>query len=426
MTPLQGIPTEFPYQDLKLVGVLLFSVYPSTIIYADDNNEPVIKEWVDGNDENTTDRFFYYSIERGWLRDFIEGSISHFDLINKANGRVVYFLDEVKGENSDCFQVFLSSIPDNYFPKKTFLFDSDDGVDTDLIFDYFRLNELATVIPIEVKKVSQDEKSETIYIRLKEGKGIGKGSIRTAVYASTLSKFDNLYKAIALDYSIGIDRPNIELAAKINQKYEILTETEIFGQSIRASFGFMIRPFSNYLEKFNANTPATDIVTKVTTLINRTKKSNELEDECNSHSRFTINSYENFLAEVYKQELHLELSYFNPINKDEKSATLNYLNANLIIEGIRSLSFKNSVEEKLKGKFRAIDCKTGHFLFISTDENEYRGSFDELRKEASPDFNFRSIYDVIMQRATEKKPGQKDKIKYTMISCIEDSNKKMN
>lgn len=140
MKLLAGISIEkLPYKQLKLVGVLLFSEYPSTIVYKDESNTPVIKEWVDCSDDNKLDRYFYYSVDRRYLKQFIDREISHADLINNSSESYVYFQDERNETISNTILVSVKAIPNSYFPSSDFLFHSDDGVDTDSVVASFEL-----------------------------------------------------------------------------------------------------------------------------------------------------------------------------------------------------------------------------------------------------------------------------------------------
>ncbi len=431
MNSLLGISVqELPYKQLQFVGVLLFSAYPSTIVYKDGDNYPVIKEWADCSDDNTIDRYFYYSVDKWNLKRFIEGEISHSDLIHASSEGYVYFQDESKGVVINTLLISLKSIPNTYLPESDFLFENDDSEGAPTIIANFKLDTVELIketIPAQVRLISKNENSETLYIRIQKGKGVGHGTIKTQILGGTLIYLDKLYKDVALDHLLTKDRGEIWLDAKRNEELLTYTDTEVFGQSIAASYGFMVRPIKTRLDiidKFEI-TPSFLIAQKAINLIIRSKNPAELKEEYQLHSKFTIRSYESLLNEVYKNELNVDFNWFSPKSTNELSSNIDYLSANKIIEGIKELSISDKVEISLIGKFRAINCDTAWFVFISTNGEKYNGFFNENIKETLNQINFMQVYKITIERLTEKPPGKGEKISNKIIVCyLDEPNKR--
>src|ERR1700745_4341896 len=84
---------QIPFKNIKLVGLLMFKEYPSTVVYSDDKGTPYILEWVDFISDINLDRYFIYESKNISLKRFIEKKATHFDLIHEARNGVVIFFD---------------------------------------------------------------------------------------------------------------------------------------------------------------------------------------------------------------------------------------------------------------------------------------------------------------------------------------------
>jgi hypothetical protein len=73
-----------PFGELTYLGDLLSTVYPTTVLYYNDKNEPIIVEWLD--EVLDLDLYIMYKSTVEVLEQFIKGIISHLDLIKSADG----------------------------------------------------------------------------------------------------------------------------------------------------------------------------------------------------------------------------------------------------------------------------------------------------------------------------------------------------
>lgn len=398
-----------PYEDIVFVGTLLFAEYPTTIIYANKDGNPVIKEWVDCSENNKINRYFSYMAGKKYLKKFIDGSITHIDLIESSIESYVIFQDIENKEVLTNVLLSISSIPSNYRPSNNFTFDSEDGVDTEEIVNWFDLNNIKLDdkdISI-VERISTKAHSETIYYHLDSGKGVGYGRVSTEVLGKTLINFDKLYKSVALDHILGINRGDISLDAKKNEEYTQYTDTEIFGEAMRASYGFLIRPKVVQSDAFG-QTETEKIARKAFSLIKHSLETELLKSEYILHSGFTIKSYKDFLEDIYKLRLRISLDWFNPVNKDRVTDKIDYIQANKVLNDINNLSVTDTKEFRAIGKFRAVNCDTRHFTFTSTLEEQYTGYFDKLLKDGLVIINFIDIYEISITRRIVKEAGSKD------------------
>lgn len=131
------------YDHLKIkefVGVLMFPEYPSTMVYANQNENPLIKEWVDCSDDNKIDRYFYYNTTASCLKLFIEGEISHLELIKSATEGFVMLEDEEDGQRLGMLKfIGVDKIPKNYLPHPDCQFSQSDCQDLHKIIKYFKI-----------------------------------------------------------------------------------------------------------------------------------------------------------------------------------------------------------------------------------------------------------------------------------------------
>jgi hypothetical protein len=414
MREIKGIELQImPYKIKEFVGTLLFAIYPTTMVFSDEDGSPIIKEWVDCSDDNQIDRFFFYKTTNKYLKQFIDGEMSHLDLINSSLEDYTVFQDIQNDKTLRTYLLSLSLIPSDYKPDSNFVFDHKDGLDVNEIVSYFGLNDLniaKTTIGL-IKDISAKNNSETIYFKLLKGKGVGYGTVNTQVFGKTLINFDKLYKNVALDSLLGNSRGEISIDAHKNAKYVRLAETEIYGKGIAASYGFLIKPVSPpQVDLFNGETQTQNIATKAFNLINKSMEIETLKEEYLLHSGFTIRSYTDFLDGIIKSELNIELNWFSPFNKDEFVSNIDYKSANKIVNDISSLSTTNTSEVRPKGKFRSVNCDTGLYKFTSLNEEIYSGHCDNLIKDGLVRINFIDIYEVVISRKLIKEAGKKDEI----------------
>lgn len=412
MIEITGIELiDLPYKLKQFVGTIFFAQYPTTIVFAGEDEEPIIKEWVDCSQDNKSDRFFYYKINKVLLKQFIEGQMSHLDLINSSLESYVIFQDVQQEKVEKTVLVSLSAIPVKYKPAASFFFDYNDGVDIVDILDYFKLDLIdikATTIA-HVKDISTRNNSETIYIKLNKGRGVGYGTVNTEIFGRTLLNFDKLYKNIALDSILGIDRGDIYLDTKKNADYLRVVETELYDNRIAASYGFLIKPSLPYqYNLFEEESLAQKTVSRTLNLIQGSKETDSLAKEYLLHSGFTINFYKQFLDGVVKSHLNLDINWFSPFNKTDISGNIDYFKADKIMNDLDRLSSTDTKEFKVKGKFRAVHCDTGHYNFVSLNDEQYSGYFEKNIRDGIVNINFISIYEVVISRKVILEAGKKD------------------
>lgn len=407
MINLSGIHTEkLGLPTNKFVGNLLFAEFLTTIIFSDEENNPIIKEWVDCSDDGEIDRYFYYKSSRFWLKKFINGIISHQDLILNSIDGLLHFQDESNSKTLNNYIISNNYLPNEYKPSSDFFLNEDDAVDIDKIKDYFELEKEKDSIPIKetIKEISIAKKSETLNIHLHQGRGIGFGTVNTEILGKTLTKFDKLYKDVALDIHLGKNRGESKLTKAKKEKLNPFVSTEVYW-NIAASYSVLIRPKASEYDLFKQTSNTEIIAQRVFLLLNNSEDSELLKNEYLQHSDFTMNSYKAFLKNIYELELNLELNWFSPLNFNELDQNINYKEANARLKIIENLNVVDNDNFTQIGKFRALNCDTGHYNFVSNDSEQFNGYFDKLIKEGSDRINFIDIYEIKISRQIKKEPG---------------------
>lgn len=405
---------DFNLELSELVGTLLFKEFPITFVYSDSAGEPIMKEWVDVNDNGDVDRFFYYRTTKFLLKQFIEKKLSHQQLINSPVDGLLYFTDERQQTILTVFAIPPLQLPPDYKPDSNFYLKESDWVDVTSIDDYFELSKLAdNYESAAFKSISTISKSETVNLHLLEGKGVGYGAIEPEVLGRTLIRFKKLYEDIALDSLKGKDRGT--LPDKEKGKLLPLYETEVYTQ-IAASFGILIRPkISNY--SIDNRTSFEIIVKKTFDLINKGEDIELFKEEYINHSTFTIGSLRDFMDDIYALELNIGFNWYNPKTNDQLQESLSFQKANTIITNIKTLSASRTESIERNGKFRGVYLNTGHFIFESTDGEQFTGYFDDLLKEGSQQINFIDVYSIkISRRITTEAGRQDERVADTIVS----------
>ncbi len=410
--------------DFKQIGILMFAEYPTTIIFADDNGLPIIKEWVDCDEDDNTDRYFFYRTNKYLLKQFISGQLSHNDFILGAEDGLLYF-EDVKGNTViDRFVLAPNHLPGEYKPPIDYFFEESNGVELNNIIEHFGLDKIIekpeASIMDTVKQVSYERKAETFNIHFNQGVGVGYGSIDTDVLGKILVRVDGLYKGIALDYLLGKNRGDVKLTPSKKEEIRPYISTEVT-VSKAASYSIFLKPKNSRFGLFTEGTDSETVAQRFFNLIKNSFELDTLKLEYLEHSDNTIKSYKSFLSDIYSNELKLDFNFFSPSSLMELNQDLNYHKANLIIESIKNLDTISEDKFPRKGRFRAVNLNTGHFIFISLNDEEFHGYFDKLIREGSKLINFISIYGVEISRKLIKIAGRPDaKIEDTLIAFYED------
>jgi hypothetical protein len=404
------------------IGTILFAEFPTTTLYFDTNSNLIIKEWADCSDYGKTDRYFYYKTSKENVARFLTNKLTHLDLIRNSTDGLAYFQDDSVNNVSDFTVVSVNKIPNSYLPSSNFVLSKEDIVDFSKIDQILDLNNIDTNIELTeiVKEFASHKKSEIFNLHIKKGDGVGFGTIKTETLGKTLIKFENLYENVALDVLIGKERGTIDLKSKQNKEKFIYAHSEVVG-SLAASYSLLIRPFQSDINLFDELSSSEKIANETFALLNNSVELDKLKNEYIKHSEYTISAFKGLLKEIYSLELDIDFSWFSDKKELNYNQRINYNLANKIANDIDTLNTTSDDNFKKKGKFRAINCDTGHFTFISNDEEQFTGYFDKQIREGSEQILFTKIYEISIQRKIIKDASKEEpQIKDSIVGFYED------
>lgn len=423
MNKINGIEISRSHLQInEFVGTLLFAEYPTTIIYSDFHFNPIVKEWVDCSDDRKIDRYFYFKTSPAFLKKFIEGEINHYDFIQSSIDGFLYFSDEVQGAENITFEILsLKQLNSDYKPSASYFFSPEDGVELEKIVSFFQLNSMTIVEDVlqQTQQIAIDKKAEVITLNFKKARGIRFGTINTEILTDILSKFDRIYKNICFDVFNGTSRSDLLSNFRKNSNYDDQYSTEIL-QAFPGSYNIVLRPLYSHYDLYTNETEPYKIISTFFSLFENSNDLELLKEEYSSHSEYTINAYKDLLKNIFDVQQDINFIWANPKEVKTLSKSIHFNTANNIINNLINLSIVSSDTFTKKGKFRAIHCDTGHFVFNSNDDEQFSGYFDKSILEGTERIIFINEYEVKINRKVIKEAGKnKPKISDTIFSFFE-------
>lgn len=393
------------------VGILLYQEFPVTIVYHTNDQSPVIKEWVDCEDD--VDRYFVYETTTKKLREFINGELSHYDVIQSCKGGLVVLFDEIGSKIKNITISSPASLPVDYMPAISSFFKKANGVDTDDIIKFFSLEsdvnqqEFQEEPQIDLlKSLAKTQKTDVFNLYIRKGKGVGHGRIDSETFAETLLTFNNLYKEFFLDYYSGKNRATEKIKKDLKKQRDLAASTEVI-LSKAASFSVFIRPkASNANDLFDKIAMNEKITHNLFDLIGSSLDSKSLERVYGDYSDFVFKSYLDFLKSVITHDIKVDINWSNSNNETLLNETFTLVKATEITNRIASISDTRSVKFTAIGRFKAINCKSGSIIFLTNDEKEVNGRFGAEIKDSMWRLNFSDAYQIFIERVQKKLAGK--------------------
>jgi hypothetical protein len=411
-----------PFGHLSYVGDLLSNTYPTTIVYKDNNNHPFIVEWLD-EDDNCEDVFIIFQVEVEKLKLFCDGIISHLDFIKNVVGKK-YF--QFKGSiNSTKFErINYNNIYKSSLPKDIVYFNSNYSLDYELIAEVFNIKTLDTKAREKyfetLKEKSENSDLGLFRLHILEGKNIGHGTADTRILGELLVSFENLYHEVALDYIRGVERnPKVK-----NLPEDVLisemSSTEVYIQEA-ASFSIYLKSKVDVdvNNKPNKETVSDKIFRKIDKVLSASTKIKDLDAIKNEYSTDVFQSLVGFTETVLDNKVVVDLDYYNSNTKTELRNIMKPADAHTINNNVVSYSKINKITLPFKGKFLMLNTKTGYFVFETIERTEIAGYVDTLIRDNMVSYNFTNQYNVTVNQKSYETLNNKNKITYTLESCLE-------
>jgi hypothetical protein len=408
-----------PFGLIDYVGDLLSKSYPTTVIFINIDQQPIIVEWLD-EDVDGNDVFIIFKTDVENLKQFCNGIISHIELINNAVGKKYYqFAGSING--SKFKKINYNKIDKKALPKQTVYFDYSYSNDYQDIAKVFDLELVSNANKEDYFNVLKDNcikiKSGLFRLHLHKGKNVGYGTADTKVLGQILLGFENLYHDVALDVIRGVDRnaktKNLPDDVSINE----MSSTEVFLQEA-ASYSVYIKSKVDTKYENENITVSEEIFGKINEVISFSTKINDLQEIKNKFSSDVFQSLAVFTETILDNKVILDLEYFNPISNTEIRQIMKPSDAHNINNNIVSYSNITSGTMPFKGQFVMLNTKTGYFVFKTKEEQEIAGYVDELIKDSMIKFNFTSSYQITVNQNTYETLNNKNKITYSLDSCL--------
>lgn len=416
MEPLSGQPvTGSPFQMEEEVGTLLFAEYPSTVVLADTEDRPVIREWVDCSDNGETDRYFYFRTNANNLNLFINGAISHRSLVQAAEGGLYYF-EDVRSRRQEVVtrRVFTKDFPVSCYPGETII-TRNEVVSLERISSRFGLQEDAssTSMTKQVKQLAVEKQFETFNLYLRAGHGVGHGTIKADVLGQLLLHFDSMYEESVLNRLTGkTEAPKI-----FRTQASPYLHTQVY-YTLPGSYSILLKPqeLLMYYDIDEEVSSAEDAADTLFGLINFSLTPELLRSRFREYSPRLIDSYKTFVQTIRDNRVDLDFCWFNPKTGIMHNEALTIEKTSLIAGNIESLTSEEEVPLTLTGKFDLLNCSTGHFTF-STPNELISGYFSERTKESIRQVNFVDTYTVSIIRKTTTFAGKPEpRVEHTLTA----------
>lgn len=409
---------QLPYNNLSIIGVLMSSYFPSTIVYSDDENNPFIVEWLDVNDEDQ-DKYVIYKTSPELLKKFIDKKINHLELINNCiDGILIEFLDNL--ENYESFYVLgFDFLDKNSLPKQNSFFDSSISSDLDLIINHFSLADLELEEDDDLENLALQYDSDIIRIHFENsGQVVNHGSIDTTVLGNLLVCFNNLYQEVARDRFNGVDRNRYRNSVKKKFIFNNFKNTKVL-VSEAASFAIYIKPQSSEVVISNDLTLSSkDIISDIFELFENSKNSSSLNEIKESHNKSVFRELNFFSEKVFEFGLSFDLKFFNHINFNKSSKKISLLDSEHINRNIKEIVETRQETLVYIGHFCSLNIDTGYYTFLTNLNKKIKGYISDFLFDDLNTFNFITIYKIeVTKNSFYNLNKLKNRNLYTIESC---------
>jgi len=436
-----SININSPFGNLKFIGDLLCRHYPTTSVYCNDENIPVIVEWIDEN-ENGDDEFIIYQSTKETLKDFISGKISHLDLINKASGQFFSFNNGLS--NATFNETNLKRIGKRNLPSNFSFFIRKESLDIDtieLVLEIQDIQEEDENYFEQLKNHSREINTGLYRIHINNGSNVGHGTADTKILGQMLINFEELYFEVAKDIFRGAERVNEITTIEDEQNFILSSHTEVVIQEA-ASFSIYLKSKGNLRYRIH-DAPAETIIedikdenveenfenfqfvsdeifSNVNSIIKNSSDVKSLDRIKKSYSPGVFAKVKNLAETIFTHKLVVDMDYYNPISHFASRRSLLPSNAHGIFVSVENTSFKNIENFNFRGKFTSITTNTGHFIIQSVeDESTFSGYFSDLLYDNISSLNFITEYNVVIEQIQIDYIGKsRTSYRNTMVSCI--------
>lgn len=194
------------------------------------------------------------------------------------------------------------------------------------------------------------------------------------------------------------------------------TDYELAGY-VAASFRIFPRT-ANAQASFMESSPD-DFASELVNLLISGKNNIKSISEC--YGSTVIKKYSSFIDYIDEKGLNIGSEWYNIIINAGCKKEIRQNDLLLMRSNLSEFEIDDAEELRSRGKFYSINVKSGAYSFetIENDDFKSNGFFDKNRLSQMFRISFDKEYDVIINRQSTKKLGNKERIKDTLISFLE-------
>jgi hypothetical protein len=410
MKQLAGLEIQFDISQMIKICDLITFEGPLLSHYMTSKGENYLFKWVDTDGINN--RWMFFRVDLNELQKYINKEISLFELVTNCLDYFVYFVDidsEINYHNI-CI-VSIDNIENDYMPE------------IDSIYEFTPTD------AIDLNAFSQKYNSGILELRI-TGENVKYGSIPLTKFAPIVPKIEDIRKELAGKF-IKERKRKINIADKekkaINGKILSLeTQYEVM-YALAGSFRLILKPTGQQLQLPDTVTFADEFAEEMVGLFNAGYSKDTLELFIGKYNKNLIKKYNDFILYLHENKLGLDIKWANNNSKQDYKQKIKVKDTDSILKNLSDFQYNENEDLKYRGRFYAINTRSGSYAFESTEGDDFKstGLFDSKVRNLIFQISFNKEYDVVIERQTSEKVGEKEKIKDTLVSYIENNTEQL-
>lgn len=407
MKEILGIDINFDIAQLIKVTDLISFDGPLLSHFMNDKGDNYLFYWVDVNE--THNRWMFFRVDISRIQSYLEKRETLYSLIVNGNDSFVYFVDIDNNLNYQNIKLIPTKmIIEEYLPEKESFFEFE-------VTDDF-----------DIAAISQKHNSGILEIRIK-GDAIKYGSIPLTKLAPIIPKIEDIRKSLASPFIKERRKKIKNKEGKSKDEKSSLVkmlkqETQYeYVYSLAGSFRMILKPIEQQTALPEVKTFSDEFAGEMIKLFGSGFDVKTIETMSEQYNKSLINKYNDFMLFMNENKLGLSIGWHNNQSKITLSTSIKPKDTTQILKNLSNFKFRNKEEISYRGKFFALNIRTGSYSFESIEGDDFRsiGFLDQNQRQMAFDISFNKEYDVIIAREIVEHIGRKEKVKDTIISFIE-------
>lgn len=408
MRQIDGLNVKFDISQMIKICDLISFDGPLLSHYMNKKGENYLFKWVDT--DNSYNRWLFFRVDLAELQNYINKKRTLYDLLTNCNDGFAYFVDidaEIGYHNLCILSV--------------------ENIDTDYLPEVDSMYEFIPSDGLNLDSFSQKYNSGILEFRI-TGEQVHYGSIPLSKFAPIIPKIEEIRKELAGKY-IKQRKKQFTITDKekkgaIGKTLALETQYEVI-YALAGSFRLILRPVGQQTQLPDTISFADEFAEEMVGLFNAGFNKELLETYISKYNKNLIKKYNDFILYLFDNKLGLDIKWANNNSKQDYKQKIKVTETVSILKNLSDFQYNDNEEIKYKGRFFAINTRSGSYSFESTEGDDFKSSgfFDAKIKSLIFQISFNKEYDVIIERQTSEKVGEKEKIKDTLESYIENEEK---